>query len=220
MRYESTPDSALFRTEENAGERPREGREENGIDQSEDNDEARQGTIASTSKRGNDIGTRQGAPPRNAAQFNIGYVELHIWSTAVRECRPAGADVALLIDFGTLLRGVESHFDCEALFRFAGEHGRVVAANAYADWSADDMRGYRAALRGAGVEPVDVPGRSDPGREVCIRMAMDAVDLMWSAPQVGIYVIVAADGGLFPAVDALRRRGRKVVGAWPVGRWS
>ena len=138
----------------------------------------------------------------------------------VRECRPAGVDVALLIDFGNLARGVERDVDCEALFRFAGEHGRVAAANAYADWSADEVNRYQPALRGLGVETVQVPGRSDGARGVCIRMAMDAVELMWSAPQVGVYVIVAADGGLFPAVKALRRRGRKVVGVWPAGGGS
>ena len=36
----------------------------------------------------------------------------------VRESRPAGVDVALLIDFGNLVRGVEREVDCEALFRF------------------------------------------------------------------------------------------------------
>ena len=138
----------------------------------------------------------------------------------VREYRPAGADVALLIDFPNLVRGVESGVDCEALFRFAGEHGRVAAANAYANWTADNMSRYQATLGGVGVEAVQVPGRSDPEREVCMRMAMDAVDLMWTAPQVGVYVIVAADHGLFPALHPLRRGGRKVVGMWPAGRWS
>lgn len=138
----------------------------------------------------------------------------------VREYRPAGAEVALLIDFPWLVRGVESGVDCEGLFRFAGERGKVVAANAYADWDADDLSGHRAALRGLGVEAVQVPGRSDPKREVCMRMAIDAVDLMWTAPQVGVYVVVAADGRLFPALNALRRGGRKVVGMWPAGRWS
>lgn len=138
----------------------------------------------------------------------------------VREYRPAGADVALLIDFPRLVRGVESGVDCEGLFRFAGEHGRVAAANAYADWSADGISRHRATLGGLGVEAVQVPGRSDPEREVCMRMAIDAVDLMWTAPQVGVYVIVAADRGLFPALHPLRRGGRKVVGMWPAGRWS
>lgn len=137
----------------------------------------------------------------------------------VRRPRPAGADVALLIDFPNLARGVETGVDCEGLFRFAGEHGRVAAANAYADWTADDMSRYRATLGGLGVEAVQVPGRSDPEREVCMRMAIDAVDLMWTAPQVGVYVVVAADAALFAAVKILRRRGRKVVGAWPAGRW-
>ena len=138
----------------------------------------------------------------------------------MRGYRPAGAngDVALLIDFWNLMHGVEKDVDCEALFRFAGEHGRVAAANAYADWSEDEVNGYQPALRGLGVEPVQMPVRSDRAHGVGIKMALDAVDLMWSVPQVGVYVIVAADGGLFPAVKALRRRGRKVVGAWPVGR--
>ena len=137
-----------------------------------------------------------------------------------REPGSGGADVALLIDFPNLVRGVETDVDCEALFRFAGERGRVAAANAYADWRADDVGRHKAALRGLGVELVQLPGRSDPAREAGIRMAIDAVDLMWTAPQVGVYVIVAADGSLFPAVNALRRRGRKVVGMWPAGRWS
>ena len=137
----------------------------------------------------------------------------------VRRPRPAGADVALLIDFPNLVRGVETGVDCEGLFRFAGEHGKVATANAYADWTADDMSRYRATLGGLGVGAVQVPGRSDPEREVCMRIAIDAVDLMWTAPQVGVYVVVAADAALFAAVKILRRRGRKVVGAWPAGRW-
>ena len=53
-----------------------------------------------------------------------------------------------------------------------------------------------------------------------MRIAIDAVDLMWTAPQVGMYVVVAADRGLFPALNALRCGGREVVGMWPAGRWS
>ena len=137
----------------------------------------------------------------------------------VHEYQPAVAngDVALLIDFWNLVNGVENDVDCEALYRFAWEHGRVAAANAYADWSEDEVNGYQPALRGLGVEPVQVPVRSDRAHGVVIKMGVDAVDLMWSAPQVGVYVIVAADIGLFPAVKALRRRGRKVVGVWPAG---
>ena len=137
----------------------------------------------------------------------------------MREYRPAGAngDVALLIDFWNLARGVEKDVDCEALFRFAGEHGRVAAANAYADWGDDEVNSYQPALRGLGVEPVQVPVRSDRAHGVGIKMAVDAVDLMWSEPTVGVYVIVAADTGLFPALEPLRRRGRKVVGVWPAG---
>ncbi len=135
----------------------------------------------------------------------------------VHESRSAGVDVALMIDFWNLVRGVENDVDCEALYRFAGEHGRVAAANAYADWGEDEVNSYQPVLRGLGVEPVQVSVRSDRAHGVGIRMAVDAVDLMWSEPTVGVYVIVAADTGLFPAVKTLRQRGRKVVGVWPAG---
>ena len=55
--------------------------------------------------------------------------------------------MAVLIDFGKLVLGVEKEVDCEALFRFAGEHGRVAAANAYADWGADDVAAWRRKAR-------------------------------------------------------------------------
>ena len=127
----------------------------------------------------------------------------------------ADGNVALLIDFWNVVHGVEGDVDCEGLFRFAGEHGRVAAANAYADWSEDDVSGYQAALRGLGVEPVQVTVRSDRAHGVRIKLGIDAVELMWSAPQVGVYVIVAGDEVLYPALDALRGRGKKIVGVRP-----
>lgn len=43
--------------------------------------------------------------------------------------------VALLVDFENLVRAVdEEDIDCEAVFRLADEYGRVLVANAYADW--------------------------------------------------------------------------------------
>ena len=68
----------------------------------------------------------------------------------MREYRPAGAngDVALLVDFWNLVHGVEKDIDREALYRFAGEHGRVAAANAYPHWSEEAVNGYQQALRG------------------------------------------------------------------------
>ena len=123
-----------------------------------------------------------------------------------RLCAGANGEVALLIDFWNLAWAVEQDVDCEALFRFAGEHGRVAAANAYADWGADEVSRYQGALRGLGVEAVQVPVRSDPVHGLWVRMAVDAVELTWSAPQVGLYVLVAGDAGLVPAVEAGQRQ--------------
>jgi hypothetical protein len=50
--------------------------------------------------------------------------------------------VALLIDFENLVRGMagEDSIDCELLFRLAEDYGRVLLANAYADWPPERSR--------------------------------------------------------------------------------
>ena len=60
----------------------------------------------------------------------------------------ASGRVVLLIDFESLVRAVdEADIDCEAVFRLADEYGRVLVANAYADWRMRDVNQYQADLR-------------------------------------------------------------------------
>lgn len=105
--------------------------------------------------------------------------------------------VALLIDFENLVRAVdEEDIDCEAVFRLADEYGRVLVANAYADWRMRDVNQYQADLYGLGIELVHVLGQRRGvliKNAVDVKMAVDAVSLMSSLPHIDVYVIVSGD---------------------------
>ena len=133
--------------------------------------------------------------------------------------RAASGRVALLIDFENLVRAVdEEDIDCEAVFRLADEYGRVLVANAYADWRMRDVNQYQADLYGLGIELVHVFGQRRGAlvkNAVDVKMAVDAVSLMSSLPHIDVYVIVSGDRDFIHVLKELRRHGKTVIGVSP-----
>ena len=131
----------------------------------------------------------------------------------------AGGQVALLIDFENLVRAVdEKDIDCEAVFRLADEYGRVLVANAYADWRMKDVNQYQVDLYGLGIELVHVFGQRRGAlmkNAVDVKMAVDAVSLMSSLPHIDVYVIVSGDRDFIHVLKELRRHGKTVIGVSP-----
>ena len=131
----------------------------------------------------------------------------------------ASGRVALLIDFENLVRAVdEEDIDCEAVFGLADEYGRVLVANAYADWRMRDVNQYQADLYGLGIELVHVLGRRRGAlikNAVDVKMAVDAVSLMSSLPHIDVYVIVSSDRDFIHVLKELRRHGKTVIGVSP-----
>ena len=131
----------------------------------------------------------------------------------------AGGQVALLVDFENLVRAVdEEDIDCEAVFRLADEYGRVLVANAYADWRMKDVNQYQTDLYGLGIELVHVMAHRRGAvvkNAVDVRMAVDAVSLMSSLPHIDVYVIVSGDRDFIHVLKELRRHGKTVIGVSP-----
>ena len=131
----------------------------------------------------------------------------------------ASGRVALLIDFENLVRAVdEEDIDCEAVFRLADEYGRVLVANAYADWRMRDVNQYQADLYGLGIELIHVLGQRRGAlikNAVDVKMAVDAVSLMSSLPHIDVYVIVSGDRDFIHVLKELRRHGKTVIGVSP-----
>lgn len=128
-------------------------------------------------------------------------------------------EVALLIDFENLVRSVdEEDIDCEAVVRLADEYGRVLVANAYADWRMKDVNQYQSDLYGLGIELVHVFGQRRGAllkNAVDVKMAVDAVSLISSLPHIDIYVIVSGDRDFIHVLKELRRHGKTVIGVSP-----
>jgi uncharacterized protein (TIGR00288 family) len=90
------------------------------------------------------------------------------------------------------------------------EVGRTIVKRAYADWSKelkvhDDMQRL-------GIEPIHL-FRSPSGKNASdIRLAIDAIDLMYQSP-VDTFVVVSADSDFVPLISRLRSSCKTVFGA-------
>lgn len=131
----------------------------------------------------------------------------------------ASGQVALLIDFENLVRAVdEEDIDCEALFRLAEQYGRVLVANAYADWRMKEVNQYQTDLYGLGIDLIHVLGRrwgAAVKNAVDVKMAVDAISLMSSLPHIDVYVIASGDRDFIHVLKELRRHGKTIVGVSP-----
>ncbi len=134
-----------------------------------------------------------------------------------------GEQVCLLIDFENLVYGLRDKYgeddfanevDINLLLKLAEEYGQVVLANAYADWRSRDVNQFQIDLYRLGIELVHVLARRRKNA-VDVKMAVDAIETLWSLPTVQTYVIVSGDRDFIHVLKALRKRGKTVVGVAP-----
>ncbi|RMG71592.1 MAG: NYN domain-containing protein [Bacteroidetes bacterium] len=135
--------------------------------------------------------------------------------------------VALFIDFENLARGLEDAYpsdfedklEAEPILRLAEEYGQVVLAHAYADWRFRTFNQFQTDLYRQGIELVHVLGKQHIGKKlknaVDIKMAIDAVETVWTLPHVQNFIIVSGDRDFIPVLKMLRRYGKTVVGVSP-----
>lgn len=134
--------------------------------------------------------------------------------------------VALLIDFENLVYGLHETFgtnfadevEPELLFRLAEEYGQVVLANAYADWRFREVNQFQTDLYRLGIDLVHVFAKRHAinyKNAVDVKMAVDAIETVWTLPHVDIFVIVSGDRDFIHVLKTLRRYGKTVVGVSP-----
>ncbi|RYG39653.1 NYN domain-containing protein [bacterium] len=134
--------------------------------------------------------------------------------------------VALLIDFENLVLGLSSNdksetleqFDPVALFSLSEKSGQVVVAQAYADWRSFHVNRHQQALYRAGIDLIHVFGKSSGNgfkNAVDVKMAVDAIEMVWMLPHVQTYVLVSGDRDFIHLLKALRRHGKTIVGVSP-----
>ncbi|MDT8304614.1 MAG: NYN domain-containing protein [Anaerolineae bacterium] len=134
--------------------------------------------------------------------------------------------VALFIDFENLVYGLHETFgtnfadevEPELLFRLAEEYGQVVLANAYADWRFREINQFQADLYRLGIDLIHVFAKRHASKyknAVDVKMAVDAIETVWTLPHVDTFVIVSGDRDFIHVLKTLRRYGKTVVGVSP-----
>jgi uncharacterized LabA/DUF88 family protein len=132
---------------------------------------------------------------------------------------PTG-DVALLIDWENLKWGLREFFraapNITSVIAATREHGRLVTARAYADWTQPSLAIDAPNLYRAGIEPVYAQGRHQTDgtpmkNSADVRLAVDTVALCNQLPHVGTYVLVTGDGDLVHPLNYIRLNGHRVV---------
>jgi len=131
------------------------------------------------------------------------------------EARP---DAALFIDWDNLKAGLKSlgrQPNISSLLDAVGHRGRVVVARSYADWQQKTHIFDSPNLYAAGIEPVYVPVRVQGGKilknSADVKLAVDCIDYLNTAPHLKIFFLVSGDSDLVHLVNFIRARGKRVV---------
>jgi uncharacterized LabA/DUF88 family protein len=135
--------------------------------------------------------------------------------------------VALFIDFENLVYGLKetygiNHYadevEPELLFQLAEEYGQVVLASAYADWRDREVNQFQTDLYRLGIDLIHVFAKRYADKvknAVDVKMAVDAIETVWTLPHVNTFVIVSGDRDFIHVLKTLRRYGKTVVGVSP-----
>ena len=130
-----------------------------------------------------------------------------------RETRGAGSNAALLIDFDNVTMGIRSDLQSQ-LHRLLDSdiiRGKVAVQRAYADWRRYPQ--YIVPLSEASIDLIFAPAfGSNKKNATDIRLAIDALELVFTRPEIGTFILLSGDSDFSSLVLKLREYGRYVIG--------
>jgi uncharacterized protein (TIGR00288 family) len=127
---------------------------------------------------------------------------------------PSGApNAALLIDFDNVTMGMRSDLSKELKTLLATDviRGKVTVQRAYADWRRYPQ--YIVPLSEASVDLIFAPAYGSSKKNATdIRMAIDGMELVFTRPEIGTYILLTGDSDFSSLVLKLKEYGKYVIG--------
>ncbi len=120
---------------------------------------------------------------------------------------------ALLIDFDNVTMGMRSDLSKELKTLLASDviKGKVSVQRAYADWRRYPQ--YIVPLSEASVDLIFAPAYgSNKKNATDIRMAIDALELVFIRPEIGTFILLTGDSDFSSLVLKLKEYGKYVIG--------
>ncbi len=127
---------------------------------------------------------------------------------------PQGApNAALLIDFDNVTMGIRSDLmkELKNLLNSDIIKGKVAVQRAYADWRRYPQ--YIVPLSEASVDLIFAPAYGSSKKNATdIRLAIDALELVFTRPEIGTFILLSGDSDFSSMVLKLKEYGKYVVG--------
>lgn len=122
-------------------------------------------------------------------------------------------NAALLIDFDNVTMGMRSDLSKElkSLLRTDVIRGKVTVQRAYADWRRYPQ--YIVPLSEASVDLIFAPAYGSSKKNATdIRMAIDGMELVFTRPEIGTFILLTGDSDFSSLVLKLKEYGKYVIG--------
>src|SRR5690349_13820211 len=122
-------------------------------------------------------------------------------------------NAALLIDFDNVTMGVRSDLGKELRTLLSSDiiKGKVAVRRAYADWRRYPQ--YIVPLTEASIDLIFAPAYGSAKKNATdIRLAIDAMELVFTRPEIGTFVLLSGDSDFSSMVVKLKEYGKYVIG--------
>ncbi len=122
-------------------------------------------------------------------------------------------NAALLIDFDNVTLGIRSDLQSELRNLLGSDivKGKVAVQRAYADWRRYPQ--YIVPLAESSIDLIYAPAYGSSKKNATdIRLAVDAIELVFTRPEIGTYILLSGDSDFSSMVLKLKEYGKYVIG--------
>ena len=122
-------------------------------------------------------------------------------------------NAALLIDFDNVTMGIRSDLGHELRNLLSSDiiKGKVAVQRAYADWRRYPQ--YIVTLAESSIDMIMAPAYGSSKKNATdIRLAVDAMELVFTRPEIGTYILLSGDSDFASLVIKLKEYGKYVIG--------
>ena len=122
-------------------------------------------------------------------------------------------NAALLIDFDNVTLGIRSDLTKELKQLLSSDiiKGKVAVSRAYADWRRYHQ--YIVPLSESSIDLIFAPAHGNNKKNATdIRLAIDAMELVFTRPEIGTFILLSGDSDFSMLVIKLKEYGKYVIG--------
>ena len=160
-----------------------------------------------------DTRSRSAAPSRTIAPFHRGPQAVSPVTSSNAAPPSHAPNAALLIDFDNVTMGIRSDLQGELNNLLSSDivKGKVAVRRAYADWRRYPQ--YIVPLTESSIDLIFAPAYGSSKKNATdIRLAIDAMELVFTRPEIGTFVLLSGDSDFSSMVIKLKEYGKYVIG--------